>query len=250
MSIIAKTPVRQKLYYYCDETSHTPGDDYMAVGGIAVNMASADEIEKKITEIRDRLSLCGEIKWSNAKDRRDSGQKAYAELLRELVENNNVHFHMRFQRTSDWNHERAGERKKIDTVSRAFYQLVLHRPITFYGHQADIHVRPDKGDCTARLHQFMGQLNTEAGKPKHCGMSCVRSIHTVESRQNHFLQLLDVTIGGLAAVRNNRHKRADVTKHKHDLAMHIHGLWGNFDLSTSHPKDTKKFNIWNARPLK
>jgi hypothetical protein len=250
MSIIAKTPVRQKLLYFCDETSHTPGDDYMAVGGIAVNMATAAEIESKITHIRERLNLSGEIKWSNAKVRRDSGQKAYAELLKELVESNNIHFHMRFQKTGDWNHDRAGNRKKVDTVSRAFYQLVLHRPVTFYGHRADIHVRPDKGDCTARLHEYIGQLNTEAGKVKHCGMSCVKSIHAVDSCKDNFLQLLDVTIGGLAAIRNNRHKRSDVSRHKHDLAVHIHQLWANYDLTKSHPKTEKKFNIWNALPLK
>ena len=222
----------------------------MGVGGIAVNMASAGEIERKITEIRDRLSLRGEIKWSNTKDRRDSGQRAYAELLRELVRNNNVHFHMRFQRTSDWDHQRAGERRKIDTVSRAFYQLVLHRPVTLYGNLADIHVRPDKGDCTAKLHEYIGQLNSEASKDRHCGMPCVRTIHSAESSQNHFLQLLDVTIGGLAAIRNDRHKREGAAKHKHNLALHIHALWGNFDLSKSHPRNAKKFNIWNARPLK
>ena len=222
----------------------------MAVGGIAVNMASAPDIEKKITEIRERISLRGEVKWSNAKQRRDSGQRAYAELLRELVESNHAHFHLRFQKTGDWDHDRAGDRKKIDTVSRAFYQLILHRPVTLYGHQADIHVRPDKGDCTANLHQFIGQLNSEAGKPKHCGVSCVKSIHAVESRDDHFLQLLDVTIGGLAAIKNNRHKRADVSQHKNDLAVHIHALWGNYDLNKSHPKNTKKFNIWNALPKK
>ena len=222
----------------------------MAVGGIAVNMASAAEIERQILQLRQRLKLLGEIKWSNVKARRDSGHKAYAELLKELVENNKIHFHMRFQKTGDWDHRRSGNRKKVDTVSRAFYQLVLHRPVTFYGHHADIHVRPDKGDCTARLHQYQGQLNSEAAKAQHCGMSCVRSIQAVDSSSDHFLQLLDVTLGGLAAIRNNRHKRADVSQHKYDLAVHIHRLWNNYDLAQSHPKSAKKFNIWNAKPLK
>lgn len=83
----------------------------MAVGGIAVNMASADEIERKICDIRDRLNVSGEVKWSNTKNRRDSGQKAYADLLRELVQNKNVHFHIRFMRTQDWDNERSGARK-------------------------------------------------------------------------------------------------------------------------------------------
>jgi hypothetical protein len=250
MSIIVKPPLRKKLLYFCDETSYTSGDEFMAVGGIAVNMASATDIEAKITQIRSRLNLTSEIKWSNAKERRDSGHKAYAELLRELVTTNNVHFHMRILRTADWDHRRAGPRAKIDTVSRAFYQLILHRPVAFYGAEADIHVRPDKGCCTEKLHEYIGQLNSEARKHQGCGTSCVKSIHATESCSSHFLQLLDVTLGGLASIKNQRHLRSCVSDTKRNLALHIHGLWGHFDMASSHPKAKKKFNVWNAKPLK
>lgn len=195
---------RSRLLYFCDETSHM-GDEFMAVGGIAINMDTIGEIEAKITQIRDRLSLTHEIKWSNVKARRDNGHLAYAELLRELVDANNIHFHMRFQRIQEWDHQRAGPRRKVDTVSRAYYQLALHRPVAFYGATADLHLRPDNGECTSKLHEYIGHLNTQARKHKDCGIACVKSIQATDSKHSHPHQLLDVTLGGLAAIRNNRH---------------------------------------------
>lgn len=226
------------------------GDEFMAVGGIAINMATISQIEEKITQIRDRLSLTHEIKWSNVKARRDNGHLAYAELLHELVEANNIHFHMRFQRIQEWDHQRSGPRRKVDTVSRAYYQLSLHRPVAFYGAQADLHLRPDNGECTSRLHEFIGHLNTQARKHKDCGVECVKSIQATDSKNSHPHQLLDVTLGGLAAVRNRRHLRDDISEAKRTLALSIHELWGNLDLTESSTKDEKRFNIWNAQPRK
>lgn len=226
------------------------GDEFMAVGGIAINMATIGDIEQKITQIRERLSIRSEIKWSNIKSRRDNGHMAYAELFKELIEANNIHFHMRFQRIQEWDHQRAGPRRKVDTVSRAYYQLALHRPVAFYGAVADLHLRPDNGECTSQLHQYIGHLNTQARKHRACGVECVRSIHAIDSKSSHPHQLLDVTLGALAAIRNNRHNREDISAPKRKLALDIHALWGNLDLSQSSLKTEKRFNIWNALPLK
>lgn len=242
-------PSIQRILYFCDETSHM-GDEFMAVGGIAINMNTIDEIETKITDIRTRLSLRSEIKWSNIKARRDNGHLAYAELLKELIQSNHVHFHIRFQRVQDWDHRRSGPRRKIDTVSHAYYQLTLHRPIALYGASSDIHLRPDNGECTERLHQYMGHLNTEARKHPECKRSCVRSIHTVDSKKSHPHQLLDVTLGAFAAIRNNRHIREDISQTKHDLAMNVHRMWDNIDLSISSAKAERKLNVWNVIPKK
>lgn len=222
----------------------------MAVGGIAVNMATIGKIESRIDSIRKAMRITSEIKWNNVKPRRDNGHFAYADLLKELIEANNVNFHIRFQRMEDWDHKRSGPRRKTDTVSRAFYQLALHRPVSLYGKQADIHIRPDAGDCTEKLHEYMGQMNTEARKLASCGVKCVKSIEVRDSKLTPCLQLLDVTLGALAAVRNGRHHREDISETKHKLALHVHSLWGNCDLAANSIKSARKFVVWNALPKK
>lgn len=234
------------MLYFCDETSHK-GDEFMAVGGIAVNVAAADRIEASIRDIRKRMNRTSEVKWSNLKARRDNVQKAFVELLHYLVNENQVHFHIRFQRMEDWDHARSGARKRIDTVSKAYYNLIVHRPIAMYGHRCDLHIRPDGGECTARLHEFRPAMNNEARRRWQFD-NPVRSVHVRDSAGSELLQLLDVTLGGLAAIRNGRHLRADISSAKRDLAIHIHELWGRQDLARSTSKDTRRFNVWNARP--
>jgi hypothetical protein len=222
----------------------------MAVGGVAINMQTIGNVERRIQAIRDAMNISSEIKWNNVKPRRDNGHFAYADLLKELVEAGNAHFHIRFQRMEDWDHRRSGPRRKTDTVSKAFYQLVLHRPVKFYGSKADIHIRPDKGDCTEKLHEYIGQMNTEASRLAKCGVKCVKSIEVRDSKETPCLQLLDVTLGALAAIRNERHMSPDISQTKRDLALHVHGLWSNRNLSANSLKAERKFVVWNAQPRK
>jgi len=222
----------------------------MAVGGIAINFDAIKEIEQMVLAVRDKCKLraSAEIKWSNVKARRENAHKEYAALLFNLCQEKRVHFHIRFQRVSDWNHEMSGPRKKTDTVSRAYYQLLLHRPIGFYGHQAKIFVRPDNGECTEKLSDFVGHLNTDARKKKNCKDAPIRSIECQDSKKCHGLQLLDVTLGGFAAIRNGRYLRPEVSKVKKELAEYIKDLWGNPDLTKSSPPSQVHFNVWNAKP--
>ena len=222
----------------------------MAVGGIAVNFDAIEEIEQMILSVREscRLRTTAEIKWSNVKARRENAHKQYAALLFDLCQQKRVHFHVRFQRVNDWNHEMSGPRRKTDTVSRAFYQLLLHRPIAFYGQQAKIFVRPDNGECTEKLSSFIGHLNTDARKKKKCEMPPIHSIECQDSKKCHGLQLLDVTLGCFAALRNSRHLRPEISDVKKELAEYIQALWNNPDLSKSSPRSQVHFNVWNAKP--
>jgi hypothetical protein len=188
------------------------------------------------------------VKWNNAKPRRNSSQKAYADLLRQLVEDNRVHLHIRFQRTGDYDHRLSGSRRKTDTVSKAHYQLIAHRPVAFYGKNCDLHIRPDDGECTELLPSYLGHLNSEGRKFHKVGIDCVASIHPTNSRRSHPLQLLDVTLGAFSCLRNRRHERGDLKETKVELARYVHALWEGIDLSISHRPDARKFNVWNVRP--
>lgn len=222
----------------------------MAVGGIAINLASIEMVERKIRELNAAMNITSEIKWSNVKPRRDKGHWAYVDLLRTLVGSGHVHFHIRFQETQNWDHKRAGPRRKTDTVSRAFYQLLLHRPAKFYGKQCDIYVRADAGDCTEDLHKYIGPLNIEAKKLRECGAGCIRSIEVRDSKKTPALQLLDVTLGGLAALRNARHLRPEISDTKKALALYLHEQYDKLDLAKNSSKAARKFCIWNAQPKK
>lgn len=219
----------------------------MAVAGIAVAREAIPIIVGQITEIREQFGKQGEVKWKNAKSRSGVVHEAYIKLLFELVNEGRLHFHVRFSRMDEYDHKRSGPRKKIDTVSKAFFQLFLHRPVAFYGSEADIFIHPDDGDCTSELVNQMGALNF-VGRRMCNASGIVKLVQPRSSEREPMLQLLDCTLGALAAYRNGRHEKAQISDVKKKLAVMAFEMTGWPDITGNCWKDKRKLNRWNAVP--
>ncbi|MBY3026501.1 DUF3800 domain-containing protein [Rhizobium leguminosarum] len=231
---------RKQLLYFCDESSQD-GDAYMAVAGIAVARDAIPYILGRMKPICQQFEKTGEVKWKNAKYRGGMVHEGYIRLLFELVDAGRLHFHIRFSRMDEYDHKLSGPRRKIDTVSKAFYQLLLHRPLAYYGRSADLYIYPDDGDCTRQLADQIGALHRETGR------ACVKEIRPRSSETEPFLQLLDCTLGALAA-RNGRHEKGDISDTKKRLAKLAFELAGWRDITGSCWTDKKKLNRWNVTP--
>lgn len=189
----------------------------MAVGGLAVSRRMVPTIARDLDALNRKNGVISEVKWSTAKRRRVSIHRLYADYLFNLVENGLAHFHIRFAPFNEYDHKKSGPAGRTDTVSKMYYQLLLHRPVYYYGSKAALFVYPDAGDCTAYLPRMRNQLcaggyNSMKSKP-----NCVREIVPRNSRTEPLLQLLDVTLGALTAIRNER-ATGDV---KAELASYI-----------------------------
>ncbi|WP_397464512.1 DUF3800 domain-containing protein [Rhizobium ruizarguesonis] len=231
--------------YFCDESSQS-GDTYMAVAGIAVAHDAIPYILGKMTEIRTTYGKQGEVKWKNAKSRSGLVHEAYIKLLFELVAEGRLHFHIRFSRMDEYDHRKSGPRRKIDTVSKAFFQLLLHRPVAFYGAEADLYVHPDDGDCTRLLPDQINALNF-VGR-RMCGaQNIVKIVEPRSSEREPMLQLLDCTLGALAAYRNGRHELDGISDTKKRLATLAFELTEWPDIH-GNCWQKKKLNRWNAVP--
>lgn len=218
----------------------------MAVAGIAVNRDAVEYILGRMTEIRTRYGKQGEVKWKNAKSRNGVVHEAYIRLLFELIDMRRLTFHIRFSRMDEYDHKLSGPRRKIDTVSKAFFQLILHRPVTFFGAEADLFIHPDDGDCTSALVDQMGALNW-VGR-RMCGVpNVVKKVQQRSSEREPMLQLLDCTLGALAAYRNGRHEMDGISDTKRRLAILAFELTGWPDITGSCWQQ-KRLNRWNAVP--
>lgn len=216
------------------------------MAGIAVNQDAVQYILARMVEIRTRYGKQGEVKWKNAKSRNGVVHEAYIRLLFELIDAGRLHFHIRFSRMDEYDHKLSGPRRKIDTVSKAFFQLILHRPVAFYGAEADLYIHPDDGDCTSELVNQMGALNY-VGKRMCKASNIVRLIQPRSSDREPMLQLLDCTLGALAAYRNGRHELDGISDTKKRLAIMAYELTGWPDITGSCWQQ-KKLSRWNAVP--
>ncbi len=232
--------------YFCDESSQVT-DEFAAVAGLAIHRKNIPKVITDLDAIKAASGKTGEVKWKNAKSFGGRVHTAYIDYLFLLIAERKAQFHIRFSQMSEYDHNLSGERRKIDTVSKAFYQLLLHRSCRYYrDHPLFIH--PDDGEYTALLPDQIGALNHQClnkfgGDP----LGCVKLVQPRSSAREPLLQLLDVPLGALAALRNGRTSHEGYSTIKAKLAeytLHKTGwanVLGNTDIANM------SLNKWNAR---
>lgn len=236
------------LLYYCDESSQT--DEYMAVGGLAIAAGAEAEITQSVLAINRRFGVdWSEIKWGNCKRHSGKIHKAYVDYLFELIKQKRAHFHVRFSHMPSYDHEQSGSRKKIDTVSKAYYQLIVHRPCRYYGNSCNIYVRADNGNCTSELYSQIDSMNSNVcHRYNYCIRSPVVHVECRDSKREPILQLMDVPLGALAAYRNGRHKHSAANSLKTQLSEYVFAQTGASSILGNTPLARREMSIWNAQP--
>lgn len=191
----------------------------------------------------------GEVKWENAKSFGGRVHRAYIDYLFLLVDRNLAHFHIRFLPMSEYDHSLSGRRRRIDTVSKCYYQLIVHRALRHYSEHGHVSVYPDDGECTSHLPAMLEALRNE-DKSRYCQGrdSCLQEILPRSSAREPMLQLLDVTLGALAAYRNKRHLKPEISQTKRDLAVYAFEKTGWPSIEGNCDPRIKKLNRWNVRP--
>src|SRR3981189_3747632 len=227
---------RSKLYYFCDESSFL-GEEHMAVGGITVATGQVHRIANELKAINEQKRARGEIKWHNTRKSGLEVRKAYLDHLINLISLNHVHFHIRFSPMNEYEHE--GKRREFETVSKMFYQLLLHRPVRYYGPGSRLFIRPDNGECTRLLPDFKEALNIDGERTYQAKPDCIESIVPLDSKTESMLQLLDVAVGALTAYRNERHLLDHVGEPKRALAKYAFEVFGSKDLKRNRDEGNK-----------
>ena len=173
----------------------------MCVGGFAIRKSRIPTVVKRLcrTLRRERRSRRNQ----NGRSTRESNlsvRRAYVDYMAELVREGKVHFHLRFAPFRQYDHEGSGPRRIYDTVSKMYYQLLLHRALNYYGKQTKLFIRPDDGACTVELKNFIGALHIDGQFHYDCAPDCIDSITCLNSRTEPLLQFLDIPLQGVDGV--------------------------------------------------
>lgn len=220
----------------------------MGIGGLAVAPARAALIAMEMERLKAerKVPLHSEVKWTKAKSKPEICRD-YIDLMERLITANHVHFHIRFSPFQEYDHSASGNRKETDTVSKAYYQLLLHRAGRFYGKQAKILVRPDAGDCTAYLPKIIGGINADISLRYKVPHDAITHIQGRDSKDDPLLQLLDVSLGALTAARNGGHLNGQLSQIKTDLASYALGKC-RVGIDHNHDANHRRFSMWNVQP--
>ncbi len=222
----------------------------MSVGGLAVTPSRASQIVSELADIKRSCGLAenAEVKWSRCKKRRKNAHVRFVHYLFDAIGNGHLHFHVRFSPFKNYDHSVSGKRKETDTISKAFYQLILHRPGRYYGNNRRLLVRPDDGECTAYLPSIIDGLNSDICETFGHAVRPIADIAPRNSKKEPMLQLLDVTLGALTAVRNGNHENGTLSDHKVEVVKAALDLGRIRDIEKSDPIERRDFNVWNVVP--
>jgi hypothetical protein len=214
----------------------------MAVAGMAVCEADLPLIRAELQLIRERSGAGGEIKWSTTDKENIHVRKEYIDLMWRLINSRRAHLHLRFAPFEEYDHQ-LYKRRRFDTTSRMFYQLLVHKAVRYYGARELLFIRPDNGPCTEELPKQKYALLADS-KQYNRHPDCIDSIECLESAAEPMLQLLDVSLGAFAALRNDR----KLIKGKRDLADHAAKALGVRNLAKNDYNEGARFSIWNSVP--
>lgn len=245
----ASAAPKTNLVYFTDESSQT-AEEYLAVGGLAVPRPYIAGIVADLETLKAEHGKTGEVKWKGAKFNGGALHRAYIDKLFDLIDANRVHLHLRFSRMSEYDHKLSGERRRIDTVSKAFYQLLLHRAVGLYNEKCMIDIVADDGHCTALLPAMINALKADERRRYHRGDEpTIRSIVQRSSAAEPMLQLLDVTLGALSSFRNNRHTDGETGPVKRELAEYAFKKTGWASIDGNCSAGNRECVRWNAVPM-
>lgn len=220
----------------------------MAVAGLAVPDTELAAVTAEILALKEAVNYPHEVKWAKASKRRVNVHREMLELFARLLEADRIQFHIRFAPFDEYDHKLSGPNKRADTVSKMFFQLLLHRAVRFYGPHFKIHIRPDKGDCTSALMGQVDNLHSHAWGKYDCPMDCIASVECMDSKREPILQLLDVPLGALAAIRNGRHTDERLGPIKRELAEFMLARLPQIDVHRDNGPKAFKVSVWNVRP--
>lgn len=234
----------EDFQFFCDSSSHR-GHKYMVVGGILLPPHRTKELRSKMQAIKDSVKMGpnSEFKWTGYKNGRR--KKAYFELVDHffgMVDKGHAHFHTLICDFSEFDHkhEKHGPKDTFKSVNKLYYQLLVHQICRRYGKTNKIAMYPDHGNDSAEIVNYREAVCISAYRKYGSQFGSLMRIQPYPSSKLLPLQLPDVILGSIAALRENR----KLNTNKQELADYILDKSPVTSWSTSTDRN-ENFTVWN-----
>lgn len=239
----------QDYAIFADE-SGISNDRHMVVGATVVRRVYMERMYREIYDLRIKYNMFAELKWSKVSNQKIDAYKALVDLFFDFSGKNAVSFHATTFDNHMWNHHRFNDGDPDLGISKLYYQMLLHQVISRYGDLATLYVCLDRRLSTTPLDKLHRILNRGASKEYKLSFGPVRVLTAKDSKKDDILQLNDVILGAVAALKNKRHLEPTARAAKVDLAKYVFRKSGVKTYETDSPKSHPRFQIWNRIPLR
>lgn len=212
-----------------------------------MHKSTVDGVYKTLEQYREAFNMKAELKWAKASNQKETEYKWLIDYFFAMNNSNRLHFHSIIFDSHQWNHQKYNDGEGDTGLSKLYYQLILHKFIRKCGEKGTLYAFMDHRHSKTSLEDLKNMLNSAANRD-HGLKSPLKQLVSKHSHEDDLLQLNDVVLGAVCAVRNGKHLLADYRKVKRLLALEVlekSGL-GAFDRDS--PRDVHRFTVWNMRP--
>lgn len=242
-----ETPI-QDFAIFADESAITTGR-HMHVGATVVRKLYVRALYQSIHDFRTEHKMHAELKWSKVSNQKLPAYKALVDIFFDFMDRGALTFRVTTFDNHKWDHKRYNNSDPDIGISKLFYQMLLHQVIGVYGDLASLYICLDRRRSSTGLLDLQRMLNAGAGKDYGLTFSPVRVLTAKDSKKDDLLQINDVILGGVSALKNKKHLKPNARAAKTDLAQHILKRSGLATYDRDSLPEQSRFAIWNRKPL-
>lgn len=237
----------QDFAFYADESGISQ-DRFTVVGGLCMHRSTAEEVYASITKYRDDHNMRSELKWSKVSNQKLKQYLALVGLFFALNNTNHIQFHSVIFDSHKANHSKYNKGDPDIGLSKLYYDLLLHKFVKRCGGSGTLFACLDKRNSSTSLHDLRAMLNATAARDHNMEHQPLAQLVSRDSKLDCILQMNDVVLGAVCAIRNGKHLLAETREAKRVVAQHVLEKSGvsSFDLDT--PRSVNRFTVWNKVP--
>lgn len=238
----------QDFAFYADEAGISQ-DRFTVVGGLCMHRSTAEKVYDSIAEFRAKHGMASELKWSKVSNQKLSEYKAFVDLFFALNNTNHIQFHAVIFDSHQWNHNRYNQGDSDIGLSKLYYDLLLHKFVKRCGTDGRrLFACLDHRHSSTPLDDVRRMLNAAAARDHNLNHAPMAQLISRDSKKDCILQMNDVILGAVCAVRNGKHLLADTRMAKKELAGYVLEKSGVMTFDKDTPRSVSRFSVWNKRP--
>ncbi|VTZ25760.1 conserved hypothetical protein [Methylocella tundrae] len=236
----------QDFAFFCDESGIST-DRFTVVGGLCLPKHNIPIVLENMAAYRKKFNMTKELKWSKITDNKFEEYKQLVDYFFAMNSTNKCHFHSIIFDNHKWRHNKFNDGDSDIGLSKLYYQLLHHKFCKKCAPRGTLYVRLDRRNSSTCLEDLRNMLNRAAARDHKIETSPFKVIEPADSKECDILQINDVILGAVCAVRNGKHLLETGRKSKKDIANMVLEKSGFSSFEKDSPISVHRFTIWNMR---
>lgn len=221
---------------YCDESCHIQNDkkDFMILGAVYCKVSDLEDIKNRIKEIRNRYNNSNEIKWNKISK---SKENLYTDLINYFFDNKDLHFRCIIINKNELEHNKYNSTHD-EFYYKSYFNLLKQIINKDYLYNIFIDIKDTKSNFKIKkLKEVL--LNNMYDFDNRI----IQNIQHIRSQESTLLQFVDLFIGAMSYMNNNKNTISKNYIIKNNLINKIKERSG-YSLTKSTLLSEEKFNIF------